>query len=286
MMHDDIPCPIPLSLSRRGARALFLIEGASPGVRLDRFQFSRRLCISTWQDAFAAKTEICKPDPTHSILRGSHHASSTLPNSRRAIGLRPWACCPKRPPKTVAEHVETCTSCESTVQELERQGAIDWVQELRQPALVVAGLDSPEYQRAIAAVESLGPGSSDARYVPDGPAKRPAPVQQLGEYELLEKFGRRRHGAGVQGSAYALKRTVAVKRPAQNRTAEPRRRWRASEREMEAVGRLDHPHNRPRLRRARHRGHDSSGDGVPSRAWIWQARSSGWCLRGHRRFAN
>jgi hypothetical protein len=60
---------------------------------------------------------------------------------------------PEEEAEAVAEHIETCSACETTVQELEREGDF-LLQGFRRPALTVAGLNSPEYQQATAAGRS------------------------------------------------------------------------------------------------------------------------------------
>jgi serine/threonine protein kinase len=72
-------------------------------------------------------------------------------------------------------------------------------------------------------------------------SESPPPTRRLGEYELLEVVGRGGMGVVYRAFQSKLKRQVAVKLLATERTHEPTAVARIL-REMEAVGRLDHPH--------------------------------------------
>ena len=73
------------------------------------------------------------------------------------------------------------------------------------------------------------------------PSSRRAAASRLGDYELLKKLGQGGMGTVYQAQHVRLKRVVALKVLPQNRLGNTEAIARF-EREIEAVGRLDHPH--------------------------------------------
>ncbi len=141
----------------------------------------------------------------------------------------------------IAEHLNQCVQCEQLVQELETKGDT-----------VMAALRQPVQRRAESEAASrlavdrirgmkIGggePAGSTSEPTPTAPPRR---VPTLGDYELLKKLGQGGMGAVYKARHKKLKRIVALKVLPKNRlrNAEAVARF---EREMEAVGRLDHPH--------------------------------------------
>ena len=140
--------------------------------------------------------------------------------------------------QSVTEHIETCVSCDATLDELERQGD-SLFRGLRQPAPPLPELDSPDYQRAMEAAEAAGLGS-DASVAPavEGPSL--SELGRLGEYELLMKLGEGGMGTVYKARQTRLGKIVALKVLPRNRTGSPQAVARF-ENEMKAVGQLSHP---------------------------------------------
>lgn len=113
------------------------------------------------------------------------------------------------------------------------------VRDLRQGASHIGQID-PELAAQIEKAEDIsrvvwGHQASDASESADAPAPR-----SLGQYELFEQIGRGGMGTVWRALHTRLKRPVAVKllAPSRMRDAQAVARF---QREMEAVGRLDHP---------------------------------------------
>lgn len=140
----------------------------------------------------------------------------------------------------VAAHLDTCSRCQTRLGELREarvrfQAALPFT-EPADPFASEAGCASAQ-----ASVERLLHGILD---VPSARATVP-PVQidpiQLGPYRILKKLGQGGMGAVYQALHTRLKRAVAIKVLATHRLGDPTALARF-QREIEAVGRLDHPH--------------------------------------------
>jgi tRNA A-37 threonylcarbamoyl transferase component Bud32 len=172
----------------------------------------------------------------------------------------------------IEEHLTTCETCLealSTVDDNE-DSAIAIIR--RAPARLPCE-DEPQFQLAVAAAKSLVPGAAEIHFdepsaglawpadaavgqtIPSGddatnapaaqaespPAAEPSSVlPDMGEYELLEKLGEGGMGAVYKARQRKLKRIVALKLLPKERLANATARARF-EREMEAVGAVDHP---------------------------------------------
>jgi WD40 repeat protein/tRNA A-37 threonylcarbamoyl transferase component Bud32 len=142
----------------------------------------------------------------------------------------------------IAAHVESCASCQAVMQ----NGSISGdalVRELRQAQHGDAFTDESGCQRAIARVEAMVAGAATHTH-DDTASNVPAallPMKMLGKYQLLEPIGQGGMGTVYKAVHTLLKRTVAVKVLPPNRLkdAQAVSRFR---REIEAAGRLDHPH--------------------------------------------
>jgi len=146
---------------------------------------------------------------------------------------------PEEQAEAVAEHLETCVECEATVEQIESH-CDSLVANLRRHPPLEDEIDSPECQEALAQAEAI--------LTPSSAAEAPAPVEKgptsdqrlLGEYQLLEKLGQGGMGAVYKARHTKLKRVVAIKVLPKEKIPNQRTVTRF-EREMEAVGQLDHP---------------------------------------------
>ncbi|MDA1052621.1 MAG: protein kinase, partial [Planctomycetota bacterium] len=143
----------------------------------------------------------------------------------------------------ISQHLEVCADCESTMRELDKVS--DTIIGELQQGLNGSFHAEPGYQKMLASIDAIGaeswPGSRDEGVSPDGvdePAQ--AELQSVGVYEVLSKLGDGGMGTVYRAFHTKLKREVALKvlRPDRLRTSEAITRF---EREMEAVGKLDHP---------------------------------------------
>jgi WD40 repeat protein/serine/threonine protein kinase len=163
----------------------------------------------------------------------------------------------------VADHLDACPSCQASIETIS-DSADTLVHSLRQPP-ATEFQDEPDLRRALAAVQALatqlplppGEGRGEGAHLPLPPGEgrgeggMPTPSREihpqvdvaalgaLRDYQLLEELG-----AGGMGTVYKarhqrLKRIVALKVLPADRTRDKRAVARF-EREMEAVGKLEH----------------------------------------------
>jgi WD40 repeat protein/serine/threonine protein kinase/uncharacterized membrane protein len=137
----------------------------------------------------------------------------------------------------LVSHVETCAACQSTLEEisnssdplaasLRHQGEIPFSQE-------------PALQKALEFVQEIGlEASRSPAAMP--PGKLPAQLKAIRDYEILEKLGEGGMGAVYKARHNRLKKIVAIKVLPADRMEDPHAVARF-EREMEAVGKLEHP---------------------------------------------
>lgn len=139
----------------------------------------------------------------------------------------------------IAAHLETCAKCEEAVTSL-NISSDSLVAQLRVPPAENRYTGEPEYQQALVAVKRLGrePRTADRR---EPPAGERLDIEQLRDYQLLEKLGEGGMGAVYKALHTRLDKLVAVKVLAADRLKDPLSLARF-EREMKAVGRLEHPH--------------------------------------------
>ena len=143
----------------------------------------------------------------------------------------------KLPPEildSIAEHVDGCRTCDSTLAAMD--GLTDPLVDRLQEACD-SELPSPEseLQRLMAMADDMVPKpSSSSGQAPAEDSTR------LGNYELLGELGKGGMGTVYKANHVRLKRVVAVKLLAAHRRGDPHAVPRFL-REMEAVGKLDHP---------------------------------------------
>jgi WD40 repeat protein/serine/threonine protein kinase len=151
--------------------------------------------------------------------------------------------------ETIAGHLEDCPTCEATVSRLDGM-ADSFIVNLRQP---VAGGEFLEEPQFAAALSRLAKGQLASPVAAANLAEAGGPREEggqpsvshtglavLGEYQLVEELGRGGMGAVYKAEHTKLKRIVALKVLPKGRMDNPSAVARF-EREMEAVGRLDHP---------------------------------------------
>ncbi len=149
-------------------------------------------------------------------------------------------------PPTEAEglfaHLDQCPLCEVTIADLETAPHEDTLlSSLARPSPVDPYEVEPECQAAVSRAEALAdPGRPAAPASAEGPGTDSIPLETLGEYRLLEKLGQGGMGTVYKALHTKLDRVVALKVLAQGRVHDARRLARF-EREMKAVGRLNHP---------------------------------------------
>ncbi|MBV9125224.1 MAG: protein kinase, partial [Planctomycetes bacterium] len=131
----------------------------------------------------------------------------------------------------LARHLDSCPHCPSSLEALEgKEDAV--IAGLRQAVGVEPFSEENECRQALAKVQALVRS-------PCGPGE--AIPEQLGQYRLLERLGQGGMGTVYRALHTRLKRVVALKvlsNPRMSNTQAVAR----FQREMEAVGKLDHPH--------------------------------------------
>jgi len=151
--------------------------------------------------------------------------------------------------EALADHIDACPACQSVMATLDEADDTLVVRLRRAPTINEYEQD-PAYRMAAIQAKALVPAAGPtADNVPDGPPSpesSPAGIDSigdlgtLGEYQLLAKLGEGGMGAVYKARQARLKRIVALKVLPKERTADPSAVARF-EREMEAVGRLNHP---------------------------------------------
>lgn len=138
--------------------------------------------------------------------------------------------------ESIGPHVESCLTCQATLETLD-EVADSVVRDLRTDAgLLPVDPALAEHIREAEAISREAWGcAADVAENEDF-----QPGRQLGQYQLLARIGRGGMGAVFKALHTRLKRHVAIKLLPPERTRDPRAVSRFF-REMEAVGRLDHP---------------------------------------------
>jgi RND family efflux transporter MFP subunit len=130
----------------------------------------------------------------------------------------------------LAGHLDSCANCQAELAAL--PDADDTlVGRLRGPLPSDPILDEPECSRAVAQARAIAKGDADTTNLP----------RLLGEYQLTAKLGSGGMGTVYKALHTKLGRVVAVKVLTHGRTHDPAAVARF-EREMQAVGQLDHRH--------------------------------------------
>jgi WD40 repeat protein/serine/threonine protein kinase len=141
----------------------------------------------------------------------------------------------------VMAHVGTCAACEETLKSLD-DADDPLVALLRRPVPVDLYAEEPQRAVMFERVKAMTGGSSasEGGRQDERPDEALSPLGDLGEYRLLAKLGQGGMGAVYKALHTRLDRVVALKVLPKDRTADPQAIARF-EREMKAVGRLNHP---------------------------------------------
>ena len=167
---------------------------------------------------------------------------TSCPNKEALFGYLVGAI-PEQAAEQIAQHVDVCQECERTVQALE--GLSDTViTALRHQVRSDTFAEEPALQQALSRLCQVATRNvkSDTPAAADPPQKEKtrARTKKLGDYELLKKLGQGGMGTVYKARHTKLKRIVALKVLPKDRLSSEEAVARF-EREMEAVGRLDHP---------------------------------------------
>lgn len=169
----------------------------------------------------------------------SHLDASTCPSdddlAAFSLGLVPAGVIER-----IVEHVDACDRCEAVLSRLEQSGDA-LVNRLRSSPRPSDFLAEPGFRLFRDRMQSIRPIAAEQ---PDAVRRHALPMGlpgQLGPYELLSHIGDGGMGSVLQARHVHLKRVVALKILAPRRSSNPQlvKRFYV---EMEAVGKLDHPH--------------------------------------------
>jgi len=137
----------------------------------------------------------------------------------------------------LAGHLDSCPDCQATILSLE-DAEDTFIGRLRTPPASDAFLAEPQFQAAVAEAVAMQ-AAPDAASVRGSDSHDPLP-QTIGEYQVLEELGHGGMGRVYKALHTKLGRVVALKVLTRGRGKDPQAIGRF-EREMQAVGRLDHP---------------------------------------------
>jgi len=141
--------------------------------------------------------------------------------------------------ESIAAHVGSCAECQAALATID-DADDTFIRRLREPGPADPCLAESECELAVGRAVAAALAEPHGR----GSAGRQGPVPtlplQLGEYQLLELLGSGAMGAVYKAVHTKLDRLVAVKVLARGRLADERALGRF-EREMRAIGRLEHP---------------------------------------------
>lgn len=138
--------------------------------------------------------------------------------------------------ETIANHLEACTACGSTIEELDRDDPL--AAELRNASREGDLPEEPQLKAVLAGLHALPNDSAEPARLPNA-ADLPA-GKQIGAYRIGRVLGRGGMGVVYQAWHTQLDRVVALKALPQDRDALPEATARFR-REMKAVGRLNDP---------------------------------------------
>lgn len=139
----------------------------------------------------------------------------------------------------VIEHLSTCAACQAAFDTLD-ESPDSFVRQMRKGIPDAAFLDEPRCWEAIGRAKSLASPSSETDYQGRARATEIESLGTLGEYQLLERIGRGGMGTVYKALHTNLQRLVALKAISDDLTRRPDAISRFY-REMQAIGRLDHP---------------------------------------------
>lgn len=139
-----------------------------------------------------------------------------------------------------SDHIENCLHCQKMLSAA-ASVSDEFVDNLCRPAPEDSHADEEECASATVRARDLGSTISTESPRPfDSDAEEPLPVERLGIYQIEEKLGTGGMGAVYRAWHTKLHRTVAIKVLRSSRLSDPDAVSRF-EREMKAIGGLDHP---------------------------------------------
>ena len=139
----------------------------------------------------------------------------------------------------VIEHLSTCAACQAAFDTLD-ESADSFGHHMRKGIPDAAFLDEPRCWEAIGRAKSLAAPSLETDYQGRAQATEIESLGTLGEYQLLERIGRGGMGTVYKALHTNLQRLEALKAISDDLTRKPDAISRFY-REMQAIGRLDHP---------------------------------------------
>ncbi len=138
--------------------------------------------------------------------------------------------------ETIATHLDSCPQCQAGLATID-DADDTFVSQLRQPAVQDPILEESQCREAVARARI----AMDRTYSPEEQLSRSMCGKVLGEYQLLEELGHGGMGTVYKALHTKLDRIVALKVLTLGRVNDSRAIARF-EREMKAVGKLDHRH--------------------------------------------
>ena len=139
--------------------------------------------------------------------------------------------------QSVASHVDTCQACEAALPSVDETADDLLVSQLRGPLPESCFSDDPQYQAALARVQTAGVCAPAQNTVAD---YRCSPATLFGEYYLLAKLGQGGMGAVYKARRRGRRRLVALKILSRATMQSPDAVQRFH-REVQAAARLSHP---------------------------------------------
>ena len=139
----------------------------------------------------------------------------------------------------VADHIDSCTACQAAIATLDDAEDTFVTARAKSPAGQRPDPGGIAVRRGTRRAAALATASQPGRGNDEGTSFSPV-GDELGEYRLLEEIGRGGMGRVYRALQTKLDRIVALKVLPSHRTGD-RRAIARFEREMKAIGRLDHP---------------------------------------------
>jgi serine/threonine protein kinase len=136
------------------------------------------------------------------------------------------------------EHISSCPRCQAELQTVRDGDTL--AAKLRSPAAASPYLAEPQCQALLRGAKAMVDGTGVPATLSSPSAAAVLPGERLGEYELLEKLGEGGMGTVYKARQIHLDRVVALKVLPGGKSGDPQAVARFY-REMQAVGRVDHP---------------------------------------------
>ncbi len=141
--------------------------------------------------------------------------------------------------QAVADHIDTCPTCQAALAGLD-DADDTLLARLRRPMAAGQYVQEPQCGQALAQLKAAAKSLSHGGISASGPPSETVMLGQLGEYQLLEKLGQGGMGTVYKALHTKLRREVALKVLPKHHLPDDQAVARF-EREMAAVGALNHP---------------------------------------------